>query len=374
MHVIFRVDASVEMGTGHVMRSLTLAEELKRKGALVRFICREQPGDMCDFLEQKNFHVHRLPPVGNRLKYRINGHHQYGHWLEVAWDEDAEQTIHEIRSSEIPVDWVIVDHYGIKREWEEIIRRNMTSKILIIDDLADRDHDCDVLLDQNFYHNMSTRYEGLVPGHCKKLLGPAYSLLREEFVKERGNAKHRNGIVKKVLVFFGGSDPTNETSKALEAISLLQRKDIIIDVVVGNSNPNKEQVAYICRENENFQYHCQINYMGKLMAEADLAIGAGGSSTWERCFLGLPAITITTAENQVEMTRAVARMGAIQYVGNYHEVSVDCIRDAVLGCLNSPEKVKEMSNASVEIMGNLKAVGTSRVAQIILEGKDDIAN
>jgi len=348
------------------MRSLTLAEELKQRGVFVRFICREHSGNLCDFLRQKDYLVHKLPPI-DYLQHapKMSVRHFYEKWLGVEWNRDAEQTMESI--SDTPVDWFIVDHYGIDYKWEENIIEKVGCRILVIDDLANRQHACDVLLDQNLYHNMTIRYEGLVPNHCKMLLGPEYALLREEFFEERKHVKQRNGDVKRILVFFGGSDPTNETSKALEAISFLQRQDFIVDVVVGNSNPNKELIAKICEKHENFLFHCQINYMAKLIAQADLAIGAGGSTTWERCSLGLPTITITTAENQMEMTKDVASTGAIQFLGHSYDVSVGRIREALIECLDNPERLREMSAISLELMGNVKTGGTARVVSAIWE-------
>jgi len=167
-----------------------------------------------------------------------------------------------------------------------------------IDDIADRVHDCDLLLDQNFYENLESRYDGLVPAWCKKLLGPKYALLRPEFREARKNLRKRDGHVKRIMVFFGGSDPTNETAKALEAIRMLNRPDIAVDVVVGSANPNKDKINKLCASITNVNYHCQVSNMAKLMADADLFIGGGGSTVWERCCLGLPSLIISTARNQ----------------------------------------------------------------------------
>lgn len=287
MNIFFRVDSSIEIGTGHVMRSLTLAEDLRMKGANVFFICRKLQCNLINYIEEKGFLVYPLPFHPQKI-LKIDKTIKHSHWLNVNWETDVAQTINIIGKHQ-KIDWLIVDHYAINEKWEQKMRP-FVKRIMIIDDLADRSHDCDLLLDQNLYMNIEARYEGLVPKSCLKLLGPRYALLRPEFKEARTCVKARDGSIRRILIFFGGSDPTNETMKVLEAIKLLNKTDIVVDVVVGRTNPQRNQVKQFVNTLKNVTYFCQIDYMADLMAKADLGIGAGGSTTWERCYLGLPTL------------------------------------------------------------------------------------
>ena len=194
-------------------------------------------------------------------------------WLGVPWQQDATETLAAL--GETQPAWLIVDHYALDLRWESILRPRV-GKIMVIDDLADRPHDCELLLDQNLYQDMETRYDPLVPATCAKLLGPKYALLRPEFAQARKNLRQRDGQVMRILVFFGGVDPTNETAKAIHALASIADRQFAVDVVVGSGNPHKQQIENLCAEHEGFHYHCQVDNMAELMAAADLAIGAGG--------------------------------------------------------------------------------------------------
>ncbi|MGE5701490.1 MAG: UDP-2,4-diacetamido-2,4,6-trideoxy-beta-L-altropyranose hydrolase [Clostridia bacterium] len=337
MKAVFRADASVVIGSGHLMRCLTLAKMLRKNGASVTFVTRDLGGDFSSLVENENFPLIQLPVP----KEGIVTAKEHEQWLGVEWQMDAEDTIASLQNVG-SVDWLIVDHYGIDNRWERFIRP-FVSKIMVIDDLADRLHDCDLLLDQNYYDNMHTRYDGLVAPSCQMLLGPQYALLREEFTGMVKKGRIRDGEVKRILVFFGGSDPTNETMKTLEALRSLTLSEIVTDVVVGVGNPAKEQVKQFCSEMPNTNYHCQIENMAELMMLADLSIGAGGSTTWERCYLGLPTIIIMTASNQVETTKALAKNQIVWNLGFHSDVTVEEVRNALREVLKHTEKVRELS-------------------------------
>lgn len=326
MQVVFRADASVNIGSGHIMRCLTLADALHEQGAKITFICRELSGNMCNFIEDKGYEVHRLPYNAQGINSSVN---EQTLWLGETWQNDAEQTKQVLQKINrvATINWLIVDHYSLDRQWEEQMKQSV-NHIMIIDDLADRQHICDILVDQNLSDNMSTRYQSLVPVHCCVLLGPQYAILRPEFIEQRNHISERNGKIQRIFIFFGGSDPTNETQKALLACKTLE-KSIIIDVVVGISNPYRETIKKICAEHSNFNYYCQIDYMARLMSQADIAVGAGGSVTWERCCLGLPALVTILADNQHELTTVTAKQGAIINMGRYTEVTSQNYMDAL---------------------------------------------
>lgn len=283
------------------------------------------------------------------------------HWSGIDWKIDAKNAF-EVLAGMPKLSWLIVDHYALDTRWEQQMRP-FTDNIMIIDDLADRPHDCDLLLDQNHYEGMERRYDGLVPDHCEKLLGPRYALLRPEFASARETLRHRDGRVRRIFVFFGGSDLSDETAKALEAIRLLNRTEIAVDVVVGASNPQGDRIREICQGMPNTDFHLQVENMAELMAAADLAIGAGGTTTWERCCLGLPSIVLVLADNQREVAEAMSAAGAIRNVGWHADVTSTGLAEVLRMALASPDDLNAMSERSFAIMGGRGgASGVERIS------------
>lgn len=361
MRIVFRVDASLQIGSGHVMRCLTLADELRERGADILFICREHPGHLIGLIESKGFQVVRLPQAETEYSPAPGDAANSG-LLGESWQRDAAGTIAGI--GKMQPQWLIVDHYALDRSWEEALRPHV-GRIMVIDDLADRPHDCNLLLDQNLYPAMETRYNSLVPESCRQLLGPQYALLRPEYAAAAKKRRLRDGQISRVLVFFGGVDPTNETEKTLRAVAGIADRNFEVDAVVGGGNPNKERIENLCAAEDGFHYHCQISNMAELMAAADLAVCAGGTATWERCFLELPAITVTNADNQVETTRAVAAAGAAMFLGCCREVSGEDIAAAIRILLKNPAQVMEMGKKSLAIMGNGQSQGSHALSDVI---------
>ena len=358
----------MQIGTGHIMRCLTLADELRERGVEVYFICRMLPGNLCDLIEQKGYIVYRLPYPGQQPD-SVTHHAQL---LEANWQADAEETRTILEKETGGIDWLIVDHYALDIRWETLMRPH-AKKIMVIDDLADRPHDCDLLLDQNLYENMETRYQTLIPGHCLTLLGPGYVLLRPEFKKVRQNLRQRDGTVKRILIFFGGSDLTNETAKALKAVQPINRPEVVIDVVVGSTNLHKEELQKLCSARPNTSFYCQVKNMAELMAVADLAIGAGGTTTWERCFLGLPSITLIVAQNQADIIRAVAAKGAAWNLGWSGSVSPEILAEAIKMAMNDPVALKDMGLTAMRLMGEVSFHRENPVVQALLEDKNAVA-
>lgn len=311
-----RVDSSEVIGSGHLMRCLTLAERMREDGWEVHFICRDLPGNLSALVEAQGFFLHLLPR--HRHDVSLTG---YAVWLTVSQEVDAAETSEVLQG--IPsVGRLIVDSYALDSEWERRLRPS-TREIFVIDDLANRPHDCDILLDQNFYRDMEKRYLDLVPPACQLLLGPRHALLRQEFYKARQTLRRRDGKLRRILVFYGGSDQTCETEKAVAALLQLALPGIEADVVVGGGNARQEHIRSLCEAHDFLHYHLQVSNMAELMARADLALGAGGTTTWERCFMGLPAIVTAIAENQFEICRDCAEAGLIYYLGKWDEVKED---------------------------------------------------
>jgi len=352
MNIVIRTDASIGIGTGHVMRCLTLAKQLKRHGTEVTFVCREFEGNSISYLLGQKMNVVKLPIIGSVSQ-------------DEQWRLDAEGTISVIKEMDYEVDLIIVDHYGLDRRWESMLR-SFTRRIMIIDDLADRPHDCDLLLDQNYYLNMNERYKSLVPEYCVQMVGPDYVLLRDEFLQIAVEPRERTGEINNILVFFGGTDPTGETIKTLEAIGEIDIHGVEINVVVGLSNPKRYEIAQMCDKMPKTNFHCQVNNMAELMRQADLAIGAGGSTTWERCLLGLPSLTVVLAENQFELTRTMAKQGSTIFLGESTILTKQCFQKAIMKSIQNPDRMKTISEKCMNIINPL-VVRKSPVTKNIME-------
>jgi pseudaminic acid biosynthesis-associated protein pseG len=317
---------------------------MRREGTEVHFICRDLVGNLNHLVHEQGFPLHVLPRHADDPS--LSG---YAAWLTVAQETDARET-GEVLCTLAPIMRLVVDSYALDEVWERIVRP-LVGEIFVIDDLANRKHDCDMLLDQNFYRAMQYRYDGLVPPSCKLLLGPAHALLREEFYAAKKKLRRRDGHLRRVLVFYGGSDATCETEKAIHVLLQLHLLSVAVDVVVGGSNPRRAYIEELCGKHDFLRYHCQVSNMAELMAQADLSLGAGGTTTWERCFLGLPAIVTAIAENQLEVCRDCDEMGYIYYLGRWDEVTEEDIAAAVQKC-TMPQVLREMQRRCQRIGGS----------------------
>ena len=322
------------------MRCLALADELRSSGNTLEFISARLPGDMIEFVCSKGYKVHTID-------------------VRLDTDRQIEEILLEKKGW---IDWIIFDHYGYHIENEAGFRK-FANKIMAIDDLANRKHDCDLLLDQNYIKNIS-RYDDLVPGNCIKLLGPQYALLRPEFSEKRDKMRSRYGNIRRLLVILGGSDPDNITGIVLDGIHLLARRDIFIDVVIGSSNPHKEIIEKKISELGNASLTVQASNMAEKMLEADLCIGAGGSTSWERMCLGLPAMVIVIAENQQKITEELAADGLVINLGWHKSITPQSIKQNLEYWLSKPEKIYEMSN---KISSIVDGRGVKRVADRMTE-------
>lgn len=311
-NIAFRVDASTNIGTGHVWRCLTLAKDLRQLGYECDFICANLEGNLSDLISKEGFELKLLDRV--KSKKDIPKQHldcgNYAEWLGTSWQEDSKQTklILERKSYEI----IVVDHYALDFRWEKSLRNNV-SKIMVIDDLADRVHDCDLILDQNL-GRQSLDYCDLVPNICIILCGLDYALIRSEFRRLRSESlrRRKNSKLKNLLISMGGVDKNNVTSKVIKALRNAQIcSECEITIILGSTAPWIEQVkkdAQLLKSKNRVL--CDVRNIAQLMAESDLAIGAAGSSSWERCCMGLPSIVVELARNQREISLSLAKAGA----------------------------------------------------------------
>ena len=294
------------------MRCRTLARELCRRGAAITFLCRRQPGDLISLLEQE-FTVLALPEQPLAAFDGLEGRDLYGAWLGCSQQQDAAECLAALAQAGISsgAQWLVVDHYGLDASWEGAMREGLGSEpppqLLVIDDLADRSHSCDLLLDQNFFGEATERrYQGLVPPQCRQLLGPHYALLGPEYALLHPLVPPRTGL-RRVLVFFGGVDPQNYTGQTIEALTAPELAHLAVDVVLGLQCPHREAVEILVEKRSHTTLHGPQPSLAGLIARADLAIGAGGSTIWERFCLGLPAISFVVAANQLKLNKAIAK-------------------------------------------------------------------
>jgi UDP-2,4-diacetamido-2,4,6-trideoxy-beta-L-altropyranose hydrolase len=349
-NIAIRVDATELMGSGHFMRCLALANEIHRHGGRVRFVGR-QPAHMRELAAG---YGHDVLTLGGCADAAGPDDLPHSHWLGTSQAADAELTIGALGGRR--VEWLVVDHYALDARWESALRQ-CAARILAIDDLADRPHDCDILLDQNLHDDMDRRYASKVSAGCTLLLGPGFALLRDEFVRERQNPRTRDGSVRRILVLMGGMDTEGLTARAVEAVSRLGDAPAV-DVIVGKDTPGHEALAAACAR-RGYTLHVQPSSVAALMGKADLAVGAGGSTSWERCCLGLPAVVISVADNQEPIAAALDRSGAAFYLGRSSSVSPEAISRKLEDLMARPEDVARAASLGTQLVDGL---GTTKVA------------
>ncbi len=314
MGIAFRVDATSQIGTGHFMRCLTLADALRKSDAQIRFVSRGLPAYLNDMLKARSI---ELVPLGSADTEEGGGDLAHSNWLGTSQVQDASDSAEALADRKW--DWLVVDHYALDARWESAMRGS-AGKIMAIDDLADRPHDCDLLLDQNLVADMAHRYDGKTPDHCGRMLGPEYALLQPQYAELHPRVPPREGPVRRVLVYFGGADTDNLTGKAVAAFIRLGRADIMLDVVINPVSPHAPSLRQQASGCAQIVLRDGLPSLAPLMVQADLALGAGGATSWERCCLGLPTLVITLAENQKPIAAELDRLGLINWLGHKDQV------------------------------------------------------
>lgn len=332
MKVLFRCDSSLLIGTGHVMRCLTLASLLREEGHEVLFVTRRLEGNIIVSIEEKQFKVIPLPAPESPY-FSLS---QYDNWRAVPLEQEIGE-MHEILRAE-EVDWIVVDHYGLPKEWE--IQMKKTGPCLMVIDDIFRDHACDAFLDQNFHPDHEAKLLFKPPEYT--YLGPRYALLSEQFraISPKNKLQHHVG---RILAFFGGTDPTRETLRFLKIFSGM-RYSIPLTVVVGRTNPHIPALQEYIKKMSGSELIIQTKEMAALMDSADLFVGAGGSITWEKAYLGLPSLTIAIADNQVEFSRNLHEKGVHLFLGLAQEVSNALYEQSLRKIIEDDDLRKTMSS------------------------------
>jgi UDP-2,4-diacetamido-2,4,6-trideoxy-beta-L-altropyranose hydrolase len=343
---VIRADASLHIGAGHVIRCLTLAQQIEAHGdADIRFICRDTPGHLAGLIRGHGYEVTLLTADTHSF----------------SWQLDAGQVLDSL--GEDTIDWLVVDHYDLDSRWETMIR-GKAKRILAIDDLANRPHDCDALLDQNYRLNLERRYDGLLRSGCTALLGPRYLLLRPEFTNARKTLQRNFSKVSRILVNFGGTDEPNVSLLAIRAIRSLQRPGLMADVVIGQTNPHQAVLRQEVSQLPGCTLHVQTQRMAELVCAADIAIGASGSSTWERCCLGLPTLSLVLADNQREAAGELGEAGIIVNLGEAGDMSMTALAAELDKLIKDPARRMALSSRSIELVPR----DQPSIPQILMQG------
>ncbi len=356
MKVVFRTDSSEKIASGHIERCLTFADYLKDSDNDCFFICRDLVGNIASEVERRNHTLLTLPSPPPNLP--LSSLEEY---LEIKTSKDIGQTVAEIKKLG-HIDWLVVDHYGIDKEWEdEVKKKTGIENILVIDDKANRPHSADILLDQNL-NDSKSRYDEHVTDDCRKLLGPANTLLRSEFIDARESLRERDGSIKKVLVYFGGVDADNTTKKVLEAIQHSSLNNTEINVIIGKAYEHKATLTQLVESLPKCSLLDHVASMAQYMTEADLAIGGGGTTALERAYLGLPSLIIILAENQRPGTEHMAKTGAAINLGHKDDLSSDDIRVSIDFATGSSEELVKMGREGMRIFGKNNKTGVQKLA------------
>lgn len=357
MRVVFRTDASDAIGTGHLMRCLTLADAAAAEGHACTFVMRDHAGRPAGLVEARGHALAVLPTEPESFGEDNTGGPPLDHaaWLGASQTVDARQTAAVVGDA---YDWLVADHYALDHRWERVIRVAGSGRIMAIDDLADRLHECDLLLDQNL-QGSAGRYAGLVPAGCQTLIGPRHALLRPEFAALaraiEGPRVLQAGA--RVLVYFGGIDPDGATLIALEGLGAVD-KGLAVDIVAGPRNPHLAAIREAGRRMPGTRLFEGNADMPALMAGASLALGAAGATAWERCCLALPTILITIAENQKPGAAALADAGAALWLGEVAVVTPGEVARSVAALADDPARAAALGGAARSLCDG---AGTARV-------------
>ncbi len=359
--ITFRVDASLTIGSGHVMRCLTLADALVQRGAQCHFVCRSHVGHMLDAIRLRG-HTATALDASETKSAESEASPRHAHWLGASWQSDATETLAAIGDQH--AQWLVVDHYALDERWERAVRES-SAQLMVIDDLADRPHDCDLLLDQNLGRTIDS-YADLTPPTAHIFAGAAHALLRPEFAELRNASLARRAAPRldHLLVTMGGVDKDNATQRVLDALARCALPSYSrITVVMGAMSPWTDQVrarasAMPC----SIQVLVGTSQMAQLMVDSDLAIGAAGSTSWERCCLGLPTIQLVLADNQAAIAQALADEGAA-WSANDH--TLQDVLEKIFSEDFAIDRLASMSRAAAAVTDGLGAPNIAkRLAEV----------
>jgi UDP-2,4-diacetamido-2,4,6-trideoxy-beta-L-altropyranose hydrolase len=332
--IVFRADAGAAIGSGHVMRCLALSQAFLADGWLAGFAGTRETFKSVNAIEKAD--IERL-----------------------ILDDLVENEPHSIAAHWPNIDVLVVDHYGRDAKLERSCRP-FAKRIVVIDDLANRLHDCDLLVDSSTTSEAS--YRDLVPASCHVLVGPSFAPLAREFRQARPLAlSRRDGrSVEHVLLSFGQIDPQNATELVLDALDAAGYTSIV-DIAIGSAAPHL--MALRKRTNQRIKLHIDNPNMSALMSSADLAIGAGGTTSWERCCLGLPSLILEIASNQRGVIATIEQAKAGIGLGSIQQFSMERVAGAVHTLLADDNKRMQIAMAGANLVDGR---GIERIMEMLI--------
>ena len=357
MKVLFRVDSSRVIGSGHLMRCLALANGIRNilNGDII-FVCKELNGNLNEIVIERGYKLIRLNKNSEGYVHRKYSKDDDN----MAQKKDAYETIKKIGNSRY--DWIITDNYFLDDNWKHYLKDN-TKYFFDIDDLFKKTKYSNLILNQAPKLVSESRYQGLIQKKSKLILGPKYALIDNNYIVYRKNSTSHNGKIKKILISYGGSDETDETVKAIKAINYINNDRLTINVVIGKAYLNINRLKDIIVNKQNINIYHQARNMAELIIDADLALGGGGGSTWERMCLGLPSIVTTTSDDQISVPY-LHNEGLLIWIGRAKDVKICNLKKVINNTINNPADLIKLSDKCKNyIDGN----GVNRTVNILNE-------
>lgn len=384
-------DASRQIGSGHLIRCVSLAKALQQLGAEVRFYYAAWPGHADTWLNAQGFHGELLDFAVDKFLADENAkdlanvwsslwQQQYGHACVKAWQPWLQSLNTQATSSvNRTIDWCIYDNYGLAADFVKVIKPSCR-QLMAIDDLANREHPVELLLDQNAVFGMQTRYQPWLPAACTQLLGPQYALLRPEFYPSsvpttaQTSSSRNYQQVNRILVSIGGSDTVGLTERLCKLLFAQQVfADISFDVVVGSAYEKITELSELVAARANSRLFVQTNEMANLMRQADLAIGAGGSSQWERALTHLPSLVVAVADNQQPGCEYLQHLGAIQYLGRVEQVSDELLLNAITDIIENKDLRQALAERAYALMAIAQNDASPSATPELYSGAEKVA-
>ena len=341
--VLFRVDASATIGSGHLMRCLALAQTWQDFDGKAVFAVATEIGNLQKRLETEGIIVYPLSAISGS-------------------QEDAAATI--ALAEQLNVSWLVVDGYQFGSEYQQQLKQ-AGLKVLFIDDYGHADfYEADFVLNQNV--SASESLYSFCASHTQLLLGTQYVLLRREFRQWQGWQRDHPKVARKILVTLGGSDPDNVTLKVMQALSAIAEPALEVVVVIGGNNPYQQQLEKVAQQSPfPMRLRQNVTNMPALMAWADVAIAAGGSTNWELAFMGLPSIILTVADNQSAIAQRLGDLGVTVSLGWHQQLTVNQLTTAISNLLIEQQQRQQMSQQGKQLVDGL---GSQRVIEIMKIG------
>lgn len=356
--VVFRTDASTQIGSGHVKRCQSLGTALVQRGMEVIFITRVSDVPMAGMFEGLPFTLLELPHVTAPCVAAQAGAPAHAHWLGTDWQTDAQATIAILKGR--PVSLVVVDHYALDARWHRAVSSELGCRMAAIDDLADRELGVDVIIDHNHAEDHTLKYQAVNASLAPVLGGPRHALLAEGF--EHAPRNPAADPVRSVGIFMGGIDRLNLSTAALRGLRDTAQFEGAVEIVTTRGNPHLDSLMATAADDGRTVVTVDAPDLAGFFGRHELHIGAGGGATWERCCLGAPSIATVVAENQRQVLLPLARLNVLDLVEREAPPAA-LMGQHALALMQEPQKRKTLS---VNAMKLVDGKGCHRISDHLL--------